>query len=808
MSKLADSAMRIVDRPSPPSPEMPRAHSLDLRLCGAALGAWFTALLLLRVAASQAWWVAGVAACAALGFWRWGGRRAEVPRTMSYGAAALAVGVAASALCCGVWLTLRDSNPASALAQQRSAVTAVGVVRDDPHPLASGPAGRPNYLVAATLQHLTAGSRTWQLHARVLIFADQPGWSSLLPGQRFSVRGRLAPARGGDLTSAVVNAAAAPRLIGAPPWYQRVAGSARDALRKAAIAEVPGDAGALIPALTVGDISLISPRLTDELQIVGLTHLAAVSGANLAIIVGVVLYGARAARAGPRVSALLALVAIVGFVILARPSPSVLRAAVMGGIAVVGMAAGRPKAALPMLAAAVLLLVLVDPELAQSPGFMLSVLATGALVTIAPVWRDWLRARRVPPGLAEAIAIPLAAHVVCAPVIAAMSGAVSVVAVPANLLVEPVVAPITIGGVVAVAFAPVARGLVHVSVWCVGWPARWLLEVTEVAAAFPAANIRWTPGVLGGLALAVLLCGCVLAMRRRRSRLLVATGLIMAAATLVPVRLWLPSWPPAGWQLVACDVGQGDALVLRSSAHHAVVVDTGATPALIDKCLRRYSVSSIPLLVLTHYDHDHVGGSEGVVSGRHVGAIAVNGATEPAGGVRIVRAAARHARLSPFVPEPGWSYRVGALTLELVKPAASIADGGQTPGPSAGSRVSTSSNSESLVIRARVHGISVLLTGDIGRETERELLADGAGVHCDVLKVPHHGSADADPAFFTAASPRVAIISVGAHNTYGHPTAKALQYLRRVHARVYRTDHDGDVVLSYANKRWGIATGK
>src|SRR2546423_1395181 len=183
------------------------------------------------------------------------------------------------------------------------------------------------------------------------------------------------------------------------------------------------------------------PSVQAEFCAAGLSHLVAVSGTNVAILCGVVLGLARLARLGPRTAVVLAAVVLIGFVVLCRPSPSVLRAAVMGAVALLALVLGRRRSAMPALCAAVLALLVADPSLGSDPGFALSVLATGALVLLAPAWVEALRRRGVPAGIAEAVVVPAAAHVVTAPVVAGLSGQMSLVAILTNLLAAPAVGP-------------------------------------------------------------------------------------------------------------------------------------------------------------------------------------------------------------------------------------------------------------------------------------------------------------------------------------------------------------------------------
>ena len=204
-----------------------------------------------------------------------------------------------------------------------------------------------------------------------------------------------------------------------------------------------------MPALVTGDDQRLSDELVEDFRTAGLTHLTAVSGTNLTLVLAspaarrpVV----RGCAAGAVV--VVGLLGVVGFVLMARPEPSVVRAAAMGTVALLGLGAGGRAAGVRALGAAVLLLLVADPWLARSPGFALSVLATGGILFVAPPFRDAL-ARWLPRTLAEAVAVPLAAQLACTPVVAALSGEVSLVAVAANLLVAPAVGPATVLGLAA-----------------------------------------------------------------------------------------------------------------------------------------------------------------------------------------------------------------------------------------------------------------------------------------------------------------------------------------------------------------------
>ncbi|MEV4493513.1 ComEC/Rec2 family competence protein [Micromonospora coxensis] len=767
----------------------------DLRLAGLAVAAWLAALASLHLTATAATLLAATAAglatvAAAHLLGRLGRPRAPLRRYGWIVVAAL-IGVVCGASATAARLHVRDAAPLRALADERVRVSAELVVRDDPRPVRGTP-GRPATLLVATeLVHLTGpDGRRVRAPARVLVLATDPAWRGRLPGQRLTAEGRLSAPRGGDLTAAVLIVPGPPAPHGPPPWLQRAAGTLRAGLQRAC-APLPDEQGGLLPGLVVGDTSALPATVEEDFRATGMTHLNAVSGSNVAIVVGAVLLLVRWARAGPRAGAVLCGIALVGFVVLVRPSPSVVRAATMGAIGLAALAAGRPRAALPALSAAVAVLVLVDPELAGDAGFALSVLATGGLLLLAPGWRDALRRRGVPAGLAEALAVPASAQVACGPVVAAISGTVSLVAVPANLLAVPAIAPATVLGVLAAAVSPLWPAGAEFVAWLASWPAWWLVTVARVGARLPAGTLPWPGGVPGALLLAGLTVALLLAARRPVVRRLVAVGAVAVMLGTLPVRILADGWPPAGWVLVGCAVGQGDALVLPVAAGRAVVVDAGPEPSLVDGCLRRLGVREVSLLAVSHFHADHVGGVAGVLRGRRVGGIVTPALAEPASGRDLVAAAA--GAVTPQAGVPGWTYRAGGVELVVLGP----------PYPLRGTR--SDPNNNSLVLRATVAGVRVLLAGDAETEEQRALLERSPPqvLRAEVLKVAHHGSAYQDPAFLEAVRPAVAVVPVGTGNDYGHPSPSVLAWLARGGVRVLRTDTDGDVAV--VTGRHGLA---
>ncbi|MDY0829461.1 ComEC/Rec2 family competence protein [Microbacterium sp. BG28] len=552
---------------------------------------------------------------------------------------------------------------------------------------------------------------------------------------------------------------------------------------------LPAPGAGLIPGLAVGDTGGVDAELEQQMRAASLTHLTAVSGANCAIVVGLAfLLGARCGlgRAGRVVAGLSAL---AGFVVLVTPEPSVVRAATMSAVAMLALLLGRRGRGLALLALAVCVLLAADPWLALSLGFALSVAATGALLVLAPPLARGL-GRFLPASLALALAVPLSAQLVCGPLIVLVSPGVAVYGVPANLLAAPAAPVATVLGLAACLAGPVP--VLQAGLTALTWlPAAWIAGIAGVVDALPARTLPWAEGLPGLVGLVmVTAAGTVLLLppgRTRVARLGRAVSGVMTAAVaaamagiLVVESVVVPMTTPQDWSIAMCDVGQGDAVVVRS-AGAVMLVDTGPEPEALASCLARLGITRIDLLVLTHFDIDHVGGLDGVPA--PVGLL-LHGPADERDTARVLSAGAQDV----VAATAGMGGALGAARWRILWPSADAV----TPG-----------NDASIVVEVGGGDVPrALLLGDLGADAQRALRASGElrGPY-DVLKVAHHGSADQDAGLQRQVAPSLALIGVGADNDYGHPRAEILDILAAQGATVARSDLDGLILVGMSDGR-------
>ncbi|WP_378787084.1 ComEC/Rec2 family competence protein [Nonomuraea fastidiosa] len=817
-----------------------------------ALAAWATALILLGCTAFVGFIAAAGAAVAALvTLWRTRKSTEKPARRLGLGwrnvIIATLIGTAATAASVALRVHAITTGPATELAAENAFITAQIALTDDPRrrPNESGRFAQESYVVPATLKVIQTSTSRQAVDVPITVFATGSAWRSYLPTQEVEVTGRLAKPTPGTSVAAILLVREPPRPLAPPSSLQTAAGAIRSGLRAAADV-LPPDQRGLLPGLVVGDVSRMDSQVTADFREAGLSHLNAVSGANLAIVAGAALALSRLVGLSLPVRAGFAAVAMLAFTVVARPSPSVLRALLMGLAAAVAMGTGRSKDGVAALSATVLLLMLFVPELARSYGFALSVTATAGILLLAPRWRDKLtgtktsqgefdhpgvfrastpipgvaagksvsfspavgggvggcasgsavgggvfaerrRRLRLPRWLAEAVAVPAAAQLAVTPVLVLMAGQLTPVAVIANLLVAPAVAPATLLGFGAALIAPVWLDGARMLTIPAGYAVGWIITVSRWAVGVPFATVPWPAGIVGLGLLLLAVAVAVPVMRRRAWR---AVALTVAGAALVAVLVIRPiagPWPPKGWLMVMCDVGQGDGLVVAAGPGRGVVVDTGPDPVVMDRCLRRLGVVDVPLLVLTHPHADHVDGLPGVLRNRRVGAVVVSPQRTSARAEGRIAGMLRQRGIPEWTVRPGTRWRFGPSELTVLAPDPAA---GESAGQGEGSAI----NNSSVVVHVRWRSGSILLGGDLETEAQDELVRR-MPVRADILKTPHHGSNRQSPEFVASLGARAALISVGADNDYGHPAASTLNLLRRLGLTVHRTDKSGDIAV-------------
>jgi competence protein ComEC len=523
-----------------------------------------------------------------------------------------------------------------------------------------------------------------------------------------------------------------------------------------------------------------------------LSHLTAVSGANCAVVIALVMLLGAALGLSRACRVALSIVILVGFVVLVTPEPSVLRAAVMAALVLAALAGGRPVRGIPTLALASLVLLANDPWLSHSYGFILSVLATGGLLVLSgPLTR--VLSRWMPLWLAAVLSIPLAAQLACQPVLILLNPTIPTYGVFANVLAEPAAPIATVLGLIACLLLPVLPA-VGQAVAALAWlPAAWIAAVATFFAGLPAAAIPWAQGALGVASIAGIITLLLVVLLVRQGRGVrriasIALALVLVAAVGVAagdvLRQHLSR--PGDWQIAACDIGQGDAVLVRSLGELALI-DTGRDPKLLRRCLDELGVGRIDLLVLTHWDMDHVGGTSAVF-GRVTRAMIgpPDGSPAAAIGGQLADNGAAVSQVSQ-----GLSGRLGELGWEVLWPKARL--GSVEPG-----------NDASVTMRFTGVGacatgcLSSLFLGDLGDRPQALMMAANRIGPVDVVKVAHHGSADQNPGLYSALHATVGVIGVGLDNTYGHPTDKLLRILADNGTLPTRTDFEGMTLLSAA----------
>ncbi|MBW3590925.1 MAG: ComEC/Rec2 family competence protein, partial [Actinobacteria bacterium] len=566
----------------------------------------------------------------------------------------------------------------------------------------------------------------------------------------------------------------------------------RNRMFEASRALLPEERAGLLMGLVIGDDRFTGEEIRDDFRASGLSHLTAVSGANLAVVLAALVAVLTALRTPRRVQIFCGLAVIILFAAITRWEPSVLRASVMATLALAAFLFGRIPNPLHALGLAFGGLLAYDPMMLWSIGFQLSFAATaGILVLRKPLLR---RMPSLPALVVEPVAIGVAAQVAVFPLIAVHFDRISIAAVPANLAAVGLVPPVTILGLVAGVVAMFSTWLAGPLVW---WAGHFVAALAWIARVFGRSEAAELPvpnfGVAEALASYLLIAAMWLLLagypRPARWPAAVAVVLITGAGVLPAVG----HGPPDGLRVTFFDVGAGDATLIESSQGARILIDGGPDPFQVAATLRRWGFERLDLVVATHLHADHIAGLEAVMEKMEVGAAVHPGVSVP--DVNWMGAAADWDPVGD-----GHVLRVGDLELQVLGPSRDLRYATASAlqiDPDDG----TALNDASVVMRVNWGRLCLLFPADVEEQGQQDLLdRRREDLRCSVLQAPHHGSGRLLPDFVEAVDPTWVTVSVGP-NRHGHPTDKALDMFRSAGARVLRTDRRSDVVLELTD--WG-----
>jgi competence protein ComEC len=578
------------------------------------------------------------------------------------------------------------------------------------------------------------------------------------------------------------------RVVGHRGGLPGVADSVRRSIAAALSSGASGERRAVLLGIVLGEDEGLAPELRDRFRASGLYHLLAVSGQNVALVAGGVLLAGWLLGIPRLIGELFALLAIGGYVLAVGAQPSVVRAGVAGALASLAWLCARERDRWWFLFLGALILLAWSPYNLFDPGFQLSFAAVAAIFTLVGPLSRRLEGYPLPRWVRGAIAVSVACGVATAPILLFQFGSVPAYSVLSNAAAAPAVAPLLELGLLAAAMHPVLPEVAGVLSWLDGWLAAYLVLCARVVAALPYARLPTYIAV----AVAAAAIGAVAAARLLRIRLRVALAAMLLVALLLVA--WrsaseAPPPPPNGLRITFLDVGQGDGTLVQVPAG-AMLVDEGPPEAHVAEQLDHLGVQSLSLLVLTHPQRDHVGGAADVIAGTRVAAILDPRLASSVPEERAALAAARKRHVPVTTARAGLEYAIGRLHVRVLWP-----DGPGLP--------SQDPNDHAVVLLLSYGATDALLAAD----AESNVLLPLRLPPVEILKVSHHGSEDDGlPELLERLRPRLAVISVGTGNTYGHPTPETLAALAAAPGlAVYRTDLDGPVTIESDGRRISVA---
>jgi competence protein ComEC len=717
---------------------------------------------------------------------------------------------------------------ASLVAARLAVGLAGGAAPPDLKSLPSGTGPWPSTVVSA---HEAKGQQTATIslaNPSVLCSAQLPAYPRLIAGDAISWSGQIKPLTESDYDRflAAQGIAASCRATDVAEVHHDDSPAGRlEALRQAsgdALQRVlPEPEGGLAAAILIGLRDRVDRDLAAAFTTSGVSHIVAISGWNIAIVAATVAALLRG-RTGRRSRAIITILAILGYTLFAGSSASVIRAAVMAGVALGAVESGRGSRVMVGLAWAVALMILVSPATVSDVGFQLSAAATAGLVAWATPLTEWLAARapRIPSAIRESLGISLAAQAATLPIALLTFGRLAIIAPAANLVAVPLVPPVMAAGAVAQVAGWLAMlGAPAPLAGLAAMPASLLLSaliaVVRVAAAVPGANetLPFPANVMAAAAATGLLflMHRVLSKTRRAKRRVrpeARTPKRAVAPRVTPRCKWalagaallvaltgsaVAARPDGSIHIIVLDVGQGDSILLEGDQGGRILIDGGPDANVLIADLDRYIPTwdrRLDAIVLTHPHDDHVAGLVAVVERYKVGQAFESGWSVDTPGYRAWKSALASRGLAAERLSTGETLQLDDAQLHVLWPD----DGTTRPAYlDQNATDNRKTNDASIVLLGEYEGRRFLLTGDAEEDVDPILLSRGLPT-VDMLKVAHHGSATASSDVLLAAvQPKVAVVSVGAKNTYGHPNGATMARLRAHSSQVFRTDQNGTV---------------
>jgi competence protein ComEC len=652
----------------------------------------------------------------------------------------------------------------------------------------TGPARRTQFALRAPAQVVRFGDE--ELRERVLL--ELPPGRAPPQGAILELRARPVEPRGPETGFDerawlarqgihVVLRGENPRVVGRRGGIGGVADRLHAHVEQTLARATAGERRAVLTGIVLGEEGGIDTSLRDAFRASGLTHLLAVSGQNVAITAIGVVWVARLAGIGRIAGEGLAILVVLAYALAVGWQPSVVRAAVAGILASLGWITARPRDRWHAMAVGALVLLAWTPTAGLDPGFQLSFAAVAAIFLAVPRVAGVPDAYPVPRGVWDVLVVAVACGLVTAPIVWLHFGSVALWTVPANLAAEPAMPPLIALSLAAAAFEPVLPGVATSLAWLAGWCAAWIAFVARVVSGWPSAQIHSAVALTAVLALAAAPVGVRRLPRYRRR--VAAVGLVSIALTLAAAACAfrpVPSWaPPQGLRVTFLDVGQGDSALVEAPGG-AVLVDEGPPEADVAGQLRAMGVRALTAIVLTHPQRDHIGGAADVLDGLRVGEVEDPGIEAPSADHDAAMAAARRRHVPVEIVHEGDTFRIGKLRLRILWP--------DEPG-----LPSEDPNQHAVVALASYGATDVLLTADAESDVTGRLRIPPV----EVLKVAHHGSEDPGlPDLLRTLRPRLAVISVGKGNDYGHPRPETIAALQAEPGlETLRTDESGRIVI-------------